>query len=68
MISLSQKIDYECGEDISDDCQSEFNNHRNNNDMDKFYYRCGNEGGINPLRLRCRLCCENDGEHDGKLD
>ena len=36
--------------------------------MDKFYYRCGNEGGINPLRLRCRLCCENDGEHDGKLD
>ena len=50
-------IEYECGSDISDDCQSEFNNHQNNGALEKFYYRCSAEGGHDPLRLRCSLCC-----------
>ena len=50
-------VEYECGTDISDDCQSEFNNHQNNGDLENFYYRCSAEGGHDPLRLRCSLCC-----------
>ena len=53
-------LDYQCGENITSDCRSEFDNARNNNKMDEFYHRCAEEGGSNPLRLRCRLCCDNE--------
>ena len=47
----------ECGDGISDDCGSEYNNAVNNNDLDSFYGRCKFEGGSSPLRARCALCC-----------
>ena len=46
-------LDYECGNEISDDCESEYNN----GDLDSFYSRCETEGGSSPLRARCALCC-----------
>ena len=50
-------LDYECGYEISDDCESEYNNAINNGDLDSFYSRCETEGGSSPLRARCALCC-----------
>ena len=49
--------EYHCGSGISSDCQSEFSNAQNNGNLERFYYRCGTEGGSDPLRLRCSLCC-----------
>ena len=60
IISNISKLDYQCGGNISGDCSSEFNNAQNNKKLDEFYYRCATEGGSEPLRLRCRLCCENE--------
>ena len=54
------KLDYQCGGNISSDCSSQFNNAQNNDKLDEFYYRCAAEGGSDPLRLRCRLCCDNE--------
>ena len=53
--------EYQCGDTISDDCRSEYNNAINNGNLDYFYERCATEGGSQPLRTRCSLCCdEND--------
>ena len=49
--------DYECGYEISSDCESEYNNAVNNYDIESFYSRCETEGGSDPLRARCGLCC-----------
>ena len=51
---------YQCGSDISDDCQSEYKNALNNGNLETFYERCKTEGGDSPLRARCSLCCEED--------
>ena len=53
-------LEYSCGDSISDDCQSEYNNAINNGNLDYFYHRCATEGGSQPLRTRCSLCCNND--------
>eukprot|EP00931_Biecheleriopsis_adriatica_P036896 TRINITY_DN21197_c0_g3_i4.p2 TRINITY_DN21197_c0_g3~~TRINITY_DN21197_c0_g3_i4.p2 ORF type:complete len:101 (+),score=26.37 TRINITY_DN21197_c0_g3_i4:94-396(+) len=47
-----------CGDTISDDCKSEYNNAMANKDVAAFCRRCFNEGGANPLSTRCRTCCE----------
>ena len=52
--------EYQCGYDISGDCQSEYNNAIANDDIDSFYRRCATEGGFQPLRTRCSLCCNED--------
>ena len=52
--------EYQCGDGISDDCQSEYNNAINNGNLDYFYHRCAREGGSQPLRTRCSLCCNED--------
>jgi len=46
--------------EVSEDCEKEYENALANNDLEKFYKRCDNEGGANPLRLRCSLCCRDD--------
>merc|ERR1719330_1396221 len=46
--------------EVSEDCEKEFENALTNDDLEKFYKRCDNEGGANPLRLRCSLCCRDD--------
>ena len=53
-------IDYECGDVIAPDCQTEFDYALNNHHLDQFYNRCATEGSSNPLRQRCRLCCEGE--------
>ena len=50
--------EYQCGDGISEDCQSEYNNAINNGNLDYFYRRCATEGGSQPLRTRCSLCCD----------
>merc|ERR1712098_717006 len=47
---------FPCGKGNSDDCCSEFNNARRNNQMLAFCNRCFTEGGSDPLRNRCHLC------------
>ena len=49
--------DFECGYEISDDCLSEYNNAVDDDNLDQFYHRCDTEGGSQPLRTRCSLCC-----------
>lgn len=49
--------------EVSDDCATEFDNAMVNDDLKKFYERCENEGGANPLRSRCSLCCR---DHEGQ--
>merc|ERR1712226_574278 len=44
----------DCGSGISDDCQMEWDDKESE---EKFYERCDSEGGSNPLRWRCSLCC-----------
>ena len=56
--------EYNCGNSISDDCQSEYNNAINNGNLDYFYHRCATEGGSQPLRTRCSLCCNNNDNDD----
>merc|ERR1712039_712729 len=46
-------LPYTCGNTISGDCQSEYENQP----LGQFCGRCGNEGGASPLRSRCELCC-----------
>merc|ERR1719322_1958805 len=58
-----KRQDYECGNEISDDCESEYNNAINNGDLDSFYSRCETEGGSSPLRARCALCCNQDDQY-----
>lgn len=48
----------DCPDDNSDDCVSEYQNHKNNGDLNKFCERCLTEGGSQPLRSRCNLCCD----------
>lgn len=48
----------QCGAAIAGDCQSAFNNAKNQDNVAAFCNRCANEGGSNPLRKRCRLCCD----------
>lgn len=45
---------------ISGDCQTEYDNAIRNNNLASFYNRCQTEGGSNPLRNRCALCCGNN--------
>ena len=35
----------------------EYENANNNDNLQSFYDRCAIEGGSEPLRLRCSLCC-----------
>jgi len=49
---LAETQDLPCGSDNSDDCVTEFHN-----GLGPFCYRCSHEGGSNPLRNRCHLCC-----------
>merc|ERR1712151_838857 len=49
---LAEAQDLPCGSDNSDDCVSEFHH-----GLGPFCSRCSNEGGNNPLRNRCHLCC-----------
>ena len=57
--------EYQCGDGISEDCQAEYDNPVNNENMDYFYKRCATEEGPNPLRSRCSLCCNgNNDYHD----
>ena len=47
---------YECyGTDVSDDCQSEYDNAVRNGNMVDFYHRCTIDEGF---RTKCALCCE----------
>jgi len=55
---------YSCGDWLSapvthpGDCIAEYNNFKQNGDLDGFCDRCSTEGGNNPLRKRCTLCNE----------
>ena len=53
----------QCGNKIESDCQAEYNNAKNNKNLDPFYGRCEREGAF---RSRCSLCCnkQNSGEKD----
>ena len=57
-------IEYSCGNSISDDCRSEYDNAIRNGNIDYFYHRCATEGGSQPLRTRCSLCCNNNGNDE----
>ena len=67
---LSSTEDYPCGDTVSNDCEKEYENAKNNDDMDSFYGRCFEETGSDRFRERCSLCCENkmddDDESEGK--
>ena len=52
--------EYLCDDQNSDDCLVEYNNAVNNITLDYFYRRCATEGGEEPLRTRCKLCCNAD--------
>merc|ERR1719265_729226 len=54
-------VSYTCGKGISSDCRSEEGNARRNNQMQNFCGRCATEGGAQPLRSRCKLCCDKCG-------
>jgi uncharacterized protein YegL len=49
-----------CGSYDSSDCKSEYNNGKNNGNLGNFYSRCRTEGGSQPLRNRCSLCCTGE--------
>jgi hypothetical protein len=49
---LAETQDLPCGSDNSDDCVTEFHH-----GLGPFCFRCSHEGGSNPLRNRCHLCC-----------
>lgn len=52
--------DHDCPTNtISGDCRTEYDNAIRNNNLASFYNRCKSEGGSNPLRNRCALCCGN---------
>ena len=55
----------QCGDEISSDCQWEYDNAMENGNMGSFYRRCATEGGARPLRSRCSLCCEEPPEMRG---
>merc|ERR1712110_168246 len=48
----------QCGTTNAGDCQGAFNHAKNQDNVAAFCNRCANEGGSNPLRKRCRLCCD----------
>ena len=60
IVAAAPAQSYNCGSIISGDCQSEYNNARRNGNMGPFYRRCRTEGGSQPLRKRCSLCCKED--------
>ena len=60
LLILLNFSEYSCGNYTSVDCQSEYNNAINNGNLDYFYHRCATEGGSQPLRTRCKLCCEEN--------
>ena len=53
-------LEYQCGNYDSDDCKAEYGNAINNGNLEYFYHRCATEGGSQPLRKRCSLCCSDD--------
>merc|ERR1719186_850123 len=61
-ITTASPLGYTCGNTISSDCQAEYNNSKNNNNLAAFYERCKTEGGATPLRDRCSLCCPEIGK------
>ena len=50
-------LDMVCGEDNDHKCQTEFKNAKTNKNLKDFYTRCRTEGGANPMRKTCSLCC-----------
>ena len=60
LIAAAPAQGYQCGNYISNDCQSEYNNALRNGNLGSFYHRCATEGGARPLRARCSLCCKKD--------
>ena len=36
--------------------------------LDYFYHRCATEGGSDPLRNRCLLCCNEDKPDDDDFE
>ena len=46
-----------CGETNDQNCTNEFENAERNNNLANFYKRCRTEGGANPMRKTCSLCC-----------
>ena len=63
-VHLIYLLEYSCGDSISDDCQAEYDNAIRNGNIDYFYRRCATEGGSQPLRTRCSLCCNNNGNDE----
>ena len=53
--------EYQCGNEISIDCQLEYNFAVTNSNLDAFYLRCAIEGGTHTLRSSCSLCCHENG-------
>merc|ERR1711972_889182 len=49
---LAETQDLSCGSDNSDDCVTEYQH-----GLEHFCFQCSHEGGSNPLRNRCHLCC-----------
>merc|ERR1712232_61710 len=45
-----------CGDTVSVDCQSEYDNAVANSNLPVFCNRCVMEGGADPLRKRCSMC------------
>ena len=52
--------EYQCGNEISIDCQLEYNFAVTNSNLDAFYLRCAIEGGTHTLRSSCSLCCHEN--------
>ena len=46
-----------CGETHDQNCRNEFENAKRNNDLEFFYKICRTEGGADPMRKTCSLCC-----------
>merc|ERR1712241_1660793 len=70
--NVMERQELECGDKISSDCRSECDNALRNGNLDHFYNRCETEGGSQPLRKRCSLCCdtckEDEPEGSGEID
>merc|ERR1712241_762605 len=70
--NVMERQELECGDKISSDCRSECDNALRNGNLDHFYNRCETEGGSQPLRKRCSLCCDGceppEPEGSGEID
>ena len=64
LLNLHISLEYECGDSDSSDCTSEYNNAVNNGNLEGFFDRCANEGGSQPLRARCSLCCSQNNQEE----